>query len=261
MLKFIEITLIKLTAAIIDLNKTLADRIANDLKVQINESQYDFFVTGGKGKSLTRTLLKEILQPELQKEIISNNQTTDSYEGVITEFIKSTNLRGELNTNNFIVEVDAASLSNLAKLFKPSTIIINSLSEKAEIEFDQIIQGIKSSLRLKLRNYIVYNIDDPRLQKLPELFGNYHSFYSYGAKDKRNPDINPEFYFDILNEEVDLNIINIGDDDKRLEVKLPGQSNLYDIAAAAAAAYWSGISLEEIKQVLENSQDLKITSP
>jgi UDP-N-acetylmuramyl pentapeptide synthase len=254
MFKFIAINFVKFSGTIFrltkfGLNKTFAAKFLNDFKSQLKEPQYDFFITGGNSKSLTRSLLKKILQLELQEEIISNEQTTDSYNGVLTEFISRTNIRGKLNTNNFILEIDPASMVDLARVLKPSTIIINSLSENADMQFDQIISGIKSSLRLQLRNYIVYNIDDIRLQKLPDLLTNYHSFYSYGAKV--NDQAEPEFSFEILSTDADLNIVDMGSDDKHIQVKLPRCLEIYDITAAAAAAYWSGIRLEEIKKVLE----------
>ena len=74
-----------------------------------NSGRFNFFITGTNGKTTSSGILANIIKVATNKSPINNAFGANLYYGVASELVNSTNLNGELNSNDFVFEVDEAA--------------------------------------------------------------------------------------------------------------------------------------------------------
>jgi len=249
----------------------ICPNILKGFKRQLKDSKFDLFITGTNGKTTSSGILYAICSRVSNTPIISNTMGANLYYGIVSEFVKSANLFGQLPSPDYILEVDEASMPALAQDLKPSTILVTNIFRDQLDRFGEldatlklIVQGIKASLEPDHKTHIIYNLDDDNLAKLPELIGGDQKFYSYGViseegiknfdSNKVKNTLRPDFYAEVISQDLDSSKISLGEAESRIELNLPmpGLFNVYNATAAAAAAFHNGVSLEDIKLGIEN---------
>lgn len=249
----------------------VSPNILKHFKKQLKEPKFDIFITGTNGKTTSSGILYEICSRQSSSPLISNTMGANLYYGIVSEFVRSSNLLGKLPGPNYVLEVDEASMPAIASDLKPSTILVTNIFRDQLDRFGEldatlklIVKGIKASQREGNSNSIIYNLDDSNLVKLPELLDASNKFYSYGViseeriknfdSNEAASELKPDFYAEVISQDLDSTKISLGDEGERIEVQvpMPGLFNVYNATAAAATAFYKGISLEDIKLGIEN---------
>lgn len=248
-------------------------------------------ITGTNGKSTTAGLLASILK-EANYKVIHNKQGANLIPGIITAFIRSANWNGHLKGNFGLLEVDEAALPLLAKEINCQIIVVTNLFRDQLDrygELDKTARLITQGL-LEQNSLAVLNADDPNVCNLPctgkKIFygvsqiliqANSNLEISYCPKCGHEINYSSETSFNIwycpncvykrpnpdlfvdqieLMSSVSKFVLHINSTSIAVDLPLPGIFNIYNAAAASAAAYCVGINSEIIKQGLEKYETL-----
>lgn len=255
---------------------------------QLKTGDNTYMITGTNGKTTTTGILKNISHLNNKKlgrnpYVICNDMGANLYYGICSELVHSSHLNGELKSKDFCLEVDEASLEKLCKdLFTKNICVTNifrdQLDRYGELDstLKMIADGINQNLESmsahdpKAKLNITVNAFDKRLANLCDLIDKKHNFeiFYYGVYDEddskselddidkiKDPveDRSLDFIAKIKKKGIDgakLSLIT-KNDKVEVEVKLPGLYNIYNATAAAATAYFNGVSLEMIKEGVE----------
>ncbi len=141
------------------------------------------FVTGTNGKTSITGILTSVY--EQNGFLVATNKEGSNLEyGILTCLINNSNLKGEIQSNVLILEVDERYIKKVINDIKPNYLIINSLSRDqptrnghVDIVFNDIQKQITNDMHL------ILNSDDPLVTK----FGlNHKGEKSYYGLNKTN---------------------------------------------------------------------------
>ncbi len=252
-------------------------------------SKLQFFITGTNGKTTTTGLLKQIVLEHLKlinqaPELVCNDYGANLYYGIVTEFINSSSILGKPKSANYILELDEAAFVSVAKVLQANSVTVTNLFRDqldrfGEIDSTQklIVKGIEELLAEDTTfktQHIILNADDTKVSNIKSLVNynagkskpEYHFFrVIHPQKQIENLDasisdsiiVNEDcFITEVLEEGIGYSHIKLSkaNDSIELKLNLPGLYNIYNACAAAATAYYNGISLQAIKTGLENYQ-------
>ncbi|MEY3370208.1 MAG: hypothetical protein RLZZ361_878 [Cyanobacteriota bacterium] len=252
---------------------------------QLNDlAKYAFFITGTNGKTTSTGLLKQILlAKESGRRIICNDFGANLYYGITTEFIHSSDSCAKLISNNYVLEVDEASLPKLGLELYPKTLAITNLFRDQLDRFGEIdstqkllVTGIKNIIKYSSSLNLILNADDPKVASIKDLLidssdfpklkifyytikfidaKNAYSIQDFDSNQQKTLKIIPDLIVNIQQEKIDSSIINYEYQNfisTQIELKLPGLYNVYNAGTAIACALVSGIGFDEIKSGIEN---------
>ena len=235
---------------------------------KFESGKYNFFLTGTNGKTTSSGILSSIVMAASSKAPISNAFGANLYYGIASEFVNSSALDLDLDTSDFVLELDEAAFRLVAKDLKPKSVVVTNifrdqLDRFGELNATQelIAEGIKAIGDKEVD--VLLNANDKKVVELKELLPeNFNKiFYKVENVDiafKESTDkleVNENiFYAKLLARKVDGSQIELGFGKDSTEAFLPiaGDFNVYNACAAAAAAYHAGICLEDIKTGIES---------
>lgn len=291
MLNTLAISLAKLSSKTIKLLKlgrasSLPGRLALKLSPQIlkhfsnkiskTQSNKRFFITGTNGKSTSTGLLKAIVAEE-SNNLICNDFGANLYYGICTSLIENFSYFKGL-AEDFIIEVDEASLKNVARDLKTEIIAVTNLYRdqldrygEISITRDFIVQGINESFAKNPDLKIVLNLDDQNVAQIKEI-SSATNFFFYSVRQvhqqlehneasinkepaKQSKEaIKPDLEIEIIEENIGSSNLKIKYQNQTclIRLKLPGAYNAYNAATAIACALVAGVKLETIKKGIEN---------
>ncbi|MDD9898046.1 MAG: MurT ligase domain-containing protein [Candidatus Melainabacteria bacterium] len=254
----------------------LQPKLLEDFAAELETSNLQSIITGTNGKTTTAGLLREIYKLAGGEDPISNLMGANLYYGILAEFINSSDLSGNLKSNNFVLEVDEATLPEVAKIIPVKTITVTNLFRDqldrfGEIDATQklIIQGIRNLVQRQGDRdvadaphddspVLVLNADDTKVLDIANQVEGFEVF-SFAVKADRelsNLDSDPQRDVDanLICEQVSEHKIKLVYQEQSIEIdfKLPGLYNIYNATAAAATALVAGVDLTSIKQGIEN---------
>lgn len=234
-----------------------------------SENFVNINVTGTNGKTTTCGLIRSVLEQSLNKELISNEMGANLDYGVCSALIEKTDLLGNLNSHNYVLEADEASLPNIAKALDPKIITVTNLFRDQLDRFGELETTkklINTGISKASNPLLVLNADDPLVASLGS-DGHNKIFYSVkdseGSKQEtqshQRGSNNLEAIIEIKSSSSETSEVraNLGSETFELTLPLPGKYNAYNLAAALASIYALGrsgfkISTEDIVTGIEN---------
>jgi UDP-N-acetylmuramyl tripeptide synthase len=238
----------------------------NDLFVAASKT---FFISGTNGKTTSSGILTNILELAYNKKIINNAFGANLYYGIASILAQNAFLKKEDYNNGFVFEVDEAALKSLAKDLYPKTILLTNIYRDQLDRFGEInaTKDLLEQAILQLKNQnikLILNADDTKISQFKELekYGFQIYFYSVANVDiafqetKTNSKLETKNLFKatLLEANLDSSLIKFCVDNQEIDLNLPiaGNYNVYNACAAAAAAYYNGVSLIDIKKGIES---------
>ncbi len=233
-------------------------------------------ITGTNGKTTVTKLLSTIIM-QTHKSFLANHAGANLRRGILSELLKKTNWKGELNYEIGIFEVEEATLPKIAKLLAPNILILTNIYRDqldAYGEIDALQNTLAKGIAECPDTTLIYNRDDPRLyniirslknQKIsisipPELAKNIPYEGEIELVDKIQPEggnylratdiyIHPDLTINLSAEGI-INKHQLSF--KNLHIATSGFFHSYNILSAFCAAHLLGISENEILSGLES---------
>ena len=149
-------------------------------------------VTATNGKTTTNNCIKYILEKN-GKKVVSNSEGNNMETGIIATFIKSSNLKGEIDADFVTLEVDESYVPIIFKKIKLDTLLVldffrDQLDRNGEVE--TLILKINEFLK-EYDGNLILNLDDPNVARLKENMARDNVFYfsvdkyKYATKNER----------------------------------------------------------------------------
>jgi lipid II isoglutaminyl synthase (glutamine-hydrolysing) len=250
-----------------------------------NHSNLSFFITGTNGKSTTTGMLKSICEQyktalRTDPKLICNDIGANLIYGIVSELIKASDHKNNLDTHDYILEIDEAALEGIALELKPRSITVTNiyrdqLDRFGEVDATQrlISRGIKNAASDNTKTLVlILNCNDKKVLELRDLLNDNQNiqFVYYQVIDAREIDNLENNYTAynkhsailtarIINENINHSQIKLTSLDGKsieLRVPVPGLYNVHNAVAAASSAFVQGISLEIIAKGIEGYQSL-----
>ena len=261
-------------------------RKVNDNVLTKLASNFDeiVFVTGTNGKTTTSNLIGHTLKCA-GENFINNFEGANMLDGIISTFA----IQGKNNTKLAIIEIDEGSIKRVMKYITPTKFVINNFFRDQIDRFgeiDTLIATIGEQLEGK-NIQLILNSDDPfvtRLSKYGEdniYFGiakEAYEFSDFGiSESKFCPNCGMELIYDhihysqlgfyhcskcdfkhqdtkyeVTKASVEPFINMIINNGLKLETKLAGDYNIYNLLAAYSLLKELGLAEEKIKAGLES---------
>ena len=153
---------------------TLNKNIIKDFKLPSKT----IFVTGTNGKSSISGMLKGFYEAA-GFTVGNNSKGSNLINGIITEFIEHSDLKGTINKDVLIIEIDERYIKEVFKDIKPHYLIVSNLARDQQarngnftIVFDDIKRVLTDDIHLFL------NADDPIVTNLADGHNGKLTFYS-----------------------------------------------------------------------------------
>lgn len=219
-------------------------------------------ITGTNGKTTTKSMLDEILRAEGIKHI-TNKSGSNLKRGLISTFISNSSLKGKLNSNIAILEVEEATLPKIIDFLKANYLIVTNLFRDqldAYGEINKTREYIKEAILKSPETQLILNADDGLVSSLADEVQN--NSYFFGLTDKYSK----KFTFEsntksgaaqkVLRPEIiELN----GDLTTKFEIKgqeykvnVPGIFHVYNALASLTAANLLNINESNIQKGFNN---------
>jgi UDP-N-acetylmuramyl tripeptide synthase len=230
-------------------------------------------VTGTNGKTTTTKLLQTILENN-GKKVIVNDSGANLLNGLASAIILNSNLRGNLDADFAIFEVDENTLPQITGTIEPDYIIaLNLFRDQLDRygEIDTIARKWKEAYAKLTKTQLILNADDPQIAYLGDGLKN---TYYFGLDSKGNdrtehsadsilcPKCGHKLYFltHYFSHLGDWACGNCGltrpkrtiEDD--IIFTLSGTYAIYDVQAAVLTTKLIGLNKEQINQGLKNFQ-------
>ncbi|MCD6155435.1 MAG: UDP-N-acetylmuramoyl-L-alanyl-D-glutamate--2,6-diaminopimelate ligase, partial [Candidatus Atribacteria bacterium] len=229
-----------------------------------------FGVTGTNGKTTTCFFLRNILE------------TSGTPSGLLTTCLnaigpleleplntteESINIQNHLHTmlrmgiQNAVIEVSShgLALGRLQGVSFDYAVITNLIPEHMEFHLDfedyfqskrKLFRTLEENLDKSYPRMALFNADDPHCRKMLEALG--IARLGFGLKEKA----------DISAEKIEYSlyqtsfIMNTPWGKTKITINFPGEHNVYNALAAAGMALTAGVSLEKVKEGLENTRKI-----
>lgn len=146
------------------------------------------FVTGTNGKTSTTRYLSEIFQ-DAGYTVLTNAAGANLEQGIVTQVVKESNLKFEIQADVAVFEVDEATLPVVIHKVKPTAIVMTNLFPDQVDRFGSV-EALSDLISESLTSTptLILNGNDPRLVKLAEVHDNNESlFYGLEKKDFDQP--------------------------------------------------------------------------
>jgi UDP-N-acetylmuramyl tripeptide synthase len=254
----------------------LKPKLLKNFTKQLKNSKHAYMITGTNGKTTTTGLLKQICIEDQKNSnnnpyLICNDMGANLYYGIVAELVHSSDISGLLKSQNYTLEVDEAAFVKVSKEIKAKSIIVTNifrdqLDRFGELDSTQklICTGIDNATKDNQEKLqLILNANDARVSQIPEhLTTKPEKIFYYSVIEKDFEDLDGksetktkgDFICEIIESHDDISHVKFMVDQKEIlvDIALPGTYNIYNATAAAAAAYYQCISLENIKKGIEN---------
>lgn len=140
-------------------------------------------VTGSSGKGTVTNMINDIILKN-NKSTTCNNAGSNLLNGIATTLLTNCNLKGKINSDYLVLEVDERFCNIIFKLFKPSFIIITNITKDQpprNFHFDNISNILMNAIDKKTK--LILNADDPYMQEFQ--INNYKNIIYFGIDDKK----------------------------------------------------------------------------
>jgi UDP-N-acetylmuramoyl-L-alanine---L-glutamate ligase len=202
-------------------------------------------VTGTKGKSTTTSLINHILKYSGRKTVLVGNIGLPPFE-IVSELDKSTIVVFELSSHQLEFISRAPHVSILLNLFQEHLDHYTSLEDYHRAKWN-------IALAQKEDDYFIYNAENPGIQSwlIREKPLSHLLPYSLDSNLKHGISL-------MKHGEIQINIPGLTDKlfHKDIQRHIPGNHNLMNTMAAAAACRLTGVSAEEISQGISSFHGL-----
>ncbi|MFM1525023.1 MULTISPECIES: MurT ligase domain-containing protein [Helcococcus] len=138
----------------------IAYKLCPDIIKYMKVPKTTIALTGTNGKTTTANMISDFLNKKKIK-YIHNNYGSNTVEGIIASFIKFSDLKGNLDYEYGIIEVDERSSYRVYEHFTPDYLIVTNLfrdSSKRNAHADYIFNILEDSVSEKTK--LILNSDD-----------------------------------------------------------------------------------------------------
>jgi lipid II isoglutaminyl synthase (glutamine-hydrolysing) len=121
-------------------------------------------VTGSSGKGTTSSLIANTLK-DLEHTVAYNDFGSNLTYGIVTMMIKNSNLKGQINKDYLIVEIDERYVKQMFPYLNPNYVLITNITRDQPPRnghFDLVIKEIMKGIN---NNHLILNADDPILHQ------------------------------------------------------------------------------------------------
>lgn len=142
-------------------------------------------ISGTNGKTTTSNMIADILAGAGYK-VIANREGANLITGVTTSFLRSTGMRGRIDCDFAVLEVDEASMPVVLAEVTPRVVVLtNFFRDQLDRywEVDKIVGTIRDSLRSHQHATLILNADDPLVAQFERTTGLASLFYGLGGND------------------------------------------------------------------------------
>lgn len=155
-------------------------------KLSRNLSQGIVLISGTNGKTTTSRLLSHIIR-STGVSPLHNRSGSNLTRGLLSTLLQHTNLRGDVDRDFAIFEVDEAALTQAAKQIKTRVLVLNNLFRDQldrYFEIDRVLLSWRQVVtRLPETTILCLNADDPRVATLGRFSKG--PVYYFGIKESR----------------------------------------------------------------------------
>ena len=122
-------------------------------------------VTGSAGKSTTTKMLVAIARAH-GKTVFTNPSTANILQGFYSAIIEQSDLRGRINANIAILEMDESHAALLTKKIRPKTVaILNVMEDQLDRFVDPgLVRDALAQVAARATNHVVLNADDENMR-------------------------------------------------------------------------------------------------
>lgn len=206
-------------------------------------------ISGTNGKTTTTKMVVELLESQGLK-VFTNRTGSNFTRGVVAALLGEVNMKGQLNADIAVLELDEAHAVNFVNKIKPRySLILNVMRDQldrfGEIDYTtnllrQIAEATTNTVILNREDYRIANIakslDKQKVfffgldDKLTDLFPNDDDLH--GKSEKNHNKIKADVV--LMNFTADSATFNIDNKKVKTEMKLTGAYNIFNAAAALA---------------------------
>ncbi|MEB3229696.1 MAG: MurT ligase domain-containing protein [Leptolyngbyaceae bacterium] len=126
-------------------------------------------ITGTNGKTTTQTMLSAILDQQEDITVLRNQAGANLLQGILSQLLREANWLGQLHFSHAILEVEEATLPQIAQVLRPEIITVTNLYRDqldAYGETDMTERLIRDGITQCPQALVVVNGDDPRTSRL-----------------------------------------------------------------------------------------------
>lgn len=217
-------------------------------------------VTGTNGKTTTTKMLVGILEAA-GKRVVSNPTGSNLARGVATRLIQAASLRGRVEADAAVFEVDEAAVRTLGARLRPRAVLVTNLARDQLDRYGELnTTAAHIGAAIGHADAAVLNADDPLVAGLADTSGRVRHFGAADAIRATVPDDRSMYGggggqpsrppLDLRLAEVESagesqRVVFEEADGRRLhfDLRLPGVFNAYNAAAAALTARELGVDL------------------
>ncbi len=162
---------------------SIALKIDKNILSKIKLPKTVISVTGSSGKGSTCNLIVDIARKQ-GKTVVFNDKGSNLVTGILTTLLKSCNLKGEINKDILVTEIDERYTKLLFKYLKPNYVVITNITRDQPPRhgnFEIVYEEIKKALTKDM--HLVLNADDPYTQKFIIDTKNNYTLFGIGLND------------------------------------------------------------------------------
>ncbi len=170
----------------------LTRKIDKNILSKLDLGENIVIVTGTNGKTSTTKYIADVLEKS-GHSVVTNASGANMPQGITTEIVKNVNLKGQLNSDYLILEVDEAYVKEINNHIKADYLLVNNLFKDQVDRFpeinmvkDIIIKGIVKE------NKLVLNADDPYTKHIGDLCANDKIYFGFKGDVIKSDDYNEE---------------------------------------------------------------------
>lgn len=148
--------------------------VASKLKV--------IFITGTNGKTTTARIIARMLE-ESGVKYISNKSGANLVSGVFTSFIQYANLKGEINADIAIIEIDEVTFPLMADYLQPDILIVTNFFKDQLDRYDKLdtpLTRVREGITKCKNTQVILNADDSLCVSLSHSTTKKPIFYGFG---------------------------------------------------------------------------------
>lgn len=164
--------------------------LPGEMALKLNKNLFKYFklpetviaVTGSSGKGSISSMLASIYRKS-GYTVAHNAKGSNLSAGIATLLLENCNLKGKINKDILIFEIDERYTKYVFKDISPNYVVITNICRDQpprQGHFDLVFEEIKKSLKPKM--HLILNADDPYLQKF--VSDDYEVTYYGIAKNK-----------------------------------------------------------------------------
>lgn len=127
-------------------------------------------VSGTNGKTTTTHLLSQVLKAQGMK-VFTNHSGSNMTRGLLSSIVRFTTIRGKLNYDIAVLEIDEAYAALLGPQLKPRAVILTNVLRDQLDRFGEIDHTANLLFKLaeSTKEIVVFNATDSRLSKLARI--------------------------------------------------------------------------------------------